>query len=281
METGQRSKMNHQSSATPDYSMGFSEEILEAYRRHTAESSAAYMLSHIRPGFTVLDFGCGPGTISSGLAKAAAPGEMHGVDMEESQIDIARAVAEASGIPNAYFHTGDVTALMFEDDFFDLAHCHNVLMHIPDTRSVLAEIKRVLKPGGIIACREMICESSFTHPDLGVLRKAWDMFEDLVAADDGHPQMGKDMKGHIEGAGFVNVQVTASFDIYSTPADIEFINEVAQKWFLAPEITEAAIKYGATTRELCDRIGEAYERWRAESGALCGLAFGEIVASKP
>ena len=261
--------------------MGFSEEILVALRRHTAETSAAYVLPLIRPGFNVLDFGCGPGTISRGLAKAAAPGELHGVDMEESQIDIARAVADAGGITNAYFHTGDVTSLLFEDDFFDVAHCHNVLMHVPDTRAVLAEIKRVLKPGGIIACREMICESSFTHPDFGVIRKAWDMFEDLVAADDGHPQMGKDMKGHIANAGFVNIRATASFDIYSTPADLEFIHGVAHQWFLAPEITDAAIKYGATTRELCDRISDAYDRWREESGALCGLAFGEVVASKP
>ena len=252
-----------------------------ALRRHTAEASAAYVLPHIRPGFSVLDFGCGPGTISVGLAKAAAPGELHGVDMEESQIDIARAVAEVSGVPNAYFHTGDVTDLFFEDDFFDVAHCHNVLMHVPDTSAVLAEIKRVLKPGGIIACREMISESCFTHPDFGVLRKAWDMFEDLVAADDGHPQMGKDMKGHIAKAGFVSIRATASFDIYSTPEDIDFIHGVAQQWFLAPEITEAAIKYGATTKELCDRISDAYDRWRGESGALCGLAVGEIVASKP
>ena len=113
----------------------------------TAEASAAYLLPYLRPGLRVLDFGCGPGNISVGLAKAAAPGELHGVDMEESQIELARAVAAAYGRDNTIFHAGDVTNMPFEDDFFDVAHCHNVLMHIPDTGAVLAEVKRVLKPG--------------------------------------------------------------------------------------------------------------------------------------
>ena len=182
-------------SSTPDYTMGFSDEMLESLRRFTAENSAAHLLPHLRPGLRVLDFGCGPGTISLGLAKAAAPGELHGVDMEESQIELARQVAAANGLDNAIFHVGDVADLPFEDGFFDVAHGHNVLMHIPDTAAALAEVKRVLKPGGILSCREMICASSFTQPDFGVIRKSWDMFEDLLAADDGHPQMGKELKG--------------------------------------------------------------------------------------
>ena len=268
-------------SATPDYTMGFSEEMIQALRRYTAENNAAYLLPYIRPGLRVLDFGCGPGTISAGLAKAADPGELHGIDMEESQILLARSVAESQGLRNAIFHVADVADLPFEEGFFDVAHCHNVLMHIPDTRAALEEVKRVLKPGGIIACREMITESSFTNPDFGVIRKAWDMFEDLLSADDGHPQMGKDMKSHILDAGFANVRITASFDTYSTPADISFIYNIAQQWFLSPEITEAAIKYGASTEQLCNAISVAYDQWKDHPGAFCALAYGEAIANKP
>ena len=242
--------------------------MLESLRRYTAEASAAYLLPYLRPGLRVLDFGCGPGNISVGLAKAAAPGELHGVDMEESQIELARAVAAAYGRDNTIFHAGDVTNMPFEDDFFDVAHRHNVLMHIPDTGAVLAEVKRVLKPGGIIGCREMICGSSFTHPDFGVIRNAWDMFEDLLAADEGHPQIGKDLKAHIVEAGFTNVRMTASFDVYSTPADVAFIYEFANKWFLAPEITEAAIKYGARHPESVRRHTRRLRQVEGSSGGL-------------
>ncbi len=273
--------MTHETSATPDYTMGFSDEMIESLRRYTAEASAAYLMKYLKPGLRVLDFGCGPGTISVGLARAVAPGEMHGVDVEESQIDLAKSLARMNGLDNAHFHVGDVTDLPFDDGSFDVAHCHNVLMHIPDTGTVLAEVKRVLKPGGIIGCREMICASCFTHPDFGVIRRSWDIFEDLLSADDGHPQMGKDLKNHLVEAGFTNVRITASFDIYDTPEDIAFIYAFANKWFLSPEIMDAAIKYGASTKGLFDAIRDAYDRWKDHPAALCGLAFGEAVAGRP
>ena len=273
--------VNERQQGTPDYTMGFSDEMLKALLRFSAKTHAAYLLPYLRPGLRVLDFGCGPGTISVGLAKAVEPGELHGVDMEESQISLSRHFAQQGGHDNATFHVGDVTALPFPDGFFDVAHCHDVLMHVPDTHAVLTEVKRVLKPGGIIGCREIICEASFNHPDFGVLRKSWDMFEDLLAADDGHPQMGMELKGHFLAAGFEGVWTTFDFDTYSTPPDIAFIYVFANQWFLSPEITEAAIKYGASTEELCDQIREAYVRWKDHPGAFCALAFGAAVANKP
>ena len=100
--------------------MGFSEEFLESLGRFTAEANATYLLPYLRPGLRVLDFGCGPGTISVGLAKSIRPGELHGVDMEVSQVELARSVARSGGHNNAIFHVGDVTELPFEDGFFDV-----------------------------------------------------------------------------------------------------------------------------------------------------------------
>ena len=265
---------------TPDYTMGFSDEAIDTLLRYTAEANAAYLLPYIRPGQRVLDMGCGPGTISVGLAKAAHPGEMRGIDMDESTIELARQTAAALGRENATFQVADVTDMPFEDGYFDVVHCHNVLMHVPDTSAALAEAHRVLKRGGVIGCREMTVGSSFTYPDFGVINRAWDMFEDLLAADDGHPDMGRDLRIHLEAAGFANARVSASFDSYDAPADIEFIYKVAHGWFLSPEITEAAIKYGASTEELCAAIGEAYDRWRRHPGAFVAIGYGEAVAGK-
>ena len=148
-------------SSTPTYTMGYSEDFQKLLRRRNAEANAAHLLPHLKPGMRVLDFGCGPGTISVGLAKAIEPGEFCGIDIEESQIQIARAAAEAGRHRNASFQTGEATDLPFEDDSFDVAHCHAVLMHAPNTQAVLAEVRRVLKPGGIISSREMFVDSSF------------------------------------------------------------------------------------------------------------------------
>lgn len=273
--------MTSQTSSTPNYTMGFSPEIMAIIRRFTAANHAAYLLPYIRPGMRVLDFGCGPGTISVSLAAAAAPAEMHGIDMEESQVELARAVAQAENLDNALFQVGDVTDLPFEDEYFDVAHCHNVLMHVPDTMAALNEVKRVLKPGGIIGCSEMICESSFTYPDYGVLRRAWDIFEELLSNDDGHPQMGKAMKTRIMDAGFENLTMNAMFDVFNTPAEIEFIYTAIGQWFLAPEITQRAIDYGVATPGLIRNITASYERWREDPNALLAVAYGEAVANKP
>ena len=56
----------------------------------TACVHGAFFLPYLHPGMTVLDCGCGPGTITIGLAEAVAPGEAVGVDLEASQVDRAR-----------------------------------------------------------------------------------------------------------------------------------------------------------------------------------------------
>ena len=165
--------MADQGSAESSYTMGYSEEFLQLLHRRNADRNAAYLLPHLRPGLRVLDFGCGPGTISVGLARAVEPGELHGIDMEESQINLARSAAGAGGHGNTTFHVGDVTDLPFEDDYFDVAHCHAVLMHVPDTEAVLFEVKRVLKPGGVVASREMFVESSFLESSDEAVGSAW------------------------------------------------------------------------------------------------------------
>ena len=205
--------MADRSPATPDYTMGYTEEFLQLLDRRSAETHAAYLLPHLKPGDRVLDFGCGPGTITVGLARAVEPGEVHGIDMEESQIAMARAAAEAGGHANAKFHVGDATALPFDDNSFDVAHCHAVLMHVPDTAGVLSEVKRVLKPGGIVASREMFVESSFLEPSDENVGAAWTTFSRLLAANGGHPQMGKELRDTFQQAGFSDVRVGGVFYI--------------------------------------------------------------------
>ena len=112
---------------------------------------------------------------------------------------------EAGGHGNATFHVGDVTDLPFEDDYFDVAHCHAVLMHVPDTGGVLAEVMRVLKPGGIISSREFFVASSFLEPSNENIDAAWTTFSRLLAANGGHPQMGKELKNTFLEAGFSDI----------------------------------------------------------------------------
>ena len=271
--------MPDDTSTTPSYTMGYSEEFRQMLDQRSAETHAAYLLPHLKPGHRVLDFGCGPGTISVGLARTVDPGKVHGIDMEESQIALARAAAEAGGHSNATFHVGDVTNLPFEDNFFDAAHCHAVLMHVPDTAAVLAEVKRVLKPGGIIAAREAILTAAFLQPFED--RGAWNTFVKLLAGNGGHPRMGMDLKAAFLSAGFTGPRSGASFDFYDTPKDIAFFYSVAKGWFLSPQVIGAAIKFGLATQEQFDEWSASLDEWKADPAASGAVPFGECLAFKP
>ena len=273
--------MPDHTSAEQEYTMGYSEEFLQLLHRRSAENNATHLLPHLKPGQRLLDFGCGPGSISVGLAAAIAPGELHGIDMEESQINMARAAAEAGGHENAIFHVGDVTDLPFEDDSFDAAHCHAVLMHVPNTQGTLAEVKRVLKPGGIVSAREMFVDSSFFEPGHADTLPAWNTFANLLAGNGGHPQMGKELKSAFLEAGFTDVQPSASFDFFGTSEDVAFFHGFVLDWFYSPEVIEAATKFGLATQEQFDEWREGLDEWKSNPGAVGAIAFGEAIATKP
>ena len=268
-------------SQEPSYTMGYSEEFLQILDRRSAQSHAGNLLPHLKTGDRVFDFGCGPGTITVGLAKAVEPGEVHGLDMEESQVKLAQAAAEAGGHTNATFHVGDVTALPFEDDFFDAAHCHAVLMHVPDTPAVLSEVMRVLKPGGLAGCRELLVSSCFLEPSIGDVVSAWNVFAGLLAANGAHPEMGRELNATFLHAGFSDVTTSASFDYFGTDSDVAFLRAFIDDWFYLPEVVAAVLKYGFATQQQLDDWRVALDEWKATPGACGGLSFGEILARNP
>ena len=261
--------------------MGYGEEFTQLLRRRSAAGQAAHLLPHLEPGMRILDFGCGPGTISVGLAQAVHPGELHGIDMEESQVGVARAAAEAGGHDNATFRVGDATDLPFEDGYFDAAHCHAVLMHVPDTRKALAEVRRVLRPGGIVASREMIVGSSFLEPSNERTEEAWTTFAGLLSANGGHPQMGRELAAQFLEAGFEDVRASGSFDFFGTDADVAFLHAFIADWFYSPQVIATVTGLGLATTEQFDAWRADHDRWRDSAGAVGALAFGEVVARRP
>ena len=229
----------------------------------------------------MLDLGCGPGTISVGLAETVHLGEVHGVDIEESQVELARAAAKAGGHKNLVFHVGDVIALPFDDSSFDAAHCHTVLTHVPDTSNVLSEVMRVLKPGGLVGCREMIASSHFLAPIEDKAARAWDMFARLIIANGGHPDKGTELNANFIQAGFEDIRTSASFDYFGTAEDVDFLRKFIEGWFLSPEVVAAVLNSGFGTQQDIDEWRSALDQWRVTPGACGAFAFGELIARKP
>jgi SAM-dependent methyltransferase len=95
-----------------------------------------------------LDVGCGTGAFTQLVLDRCAPGAIAGVDSAAAQIDYARTQPLAA---HAEFRVADATALPFDDGAFDVVASALVINFIPDRAKALAEMRRVSRPGGIVA----------------------------------------------------------------------------------------------------------------------------------
>jgi SAM-dependent methyltransferase len=100
------------------------------------------------PGLRWVDVGCGNGAFTELLTERCAPAEIQGVDPSDAQLSFARGRHRA-GV--AQFHHGDATGLPFADDRFDAAAMALVIFFVPEPAKGVAEMARVVRPGGLVA----------------------------------------------------------------------------------------------------------------------------------
>lgn len=106
--------------SNPIYTHGHHASVLRSHRWRTAANSAAYLLPHLRGGLSLLDVGCGPGTITADLAALVRPGLVTAVEITEAALDLARTEAAKRSLDNIEFVVADVQDLHFADDSFDV-----------------------------------------------------------------------------------------------------------------------------------------------------------------
>jgi len=128
------------------------EQVAADYDRWLAAATSQFAeplldLAGLTPGARVLDAACGPGVLTlRALPRIRPGGTCLGVDFSGRMIQIAR--TNAGGIRGVQFDEMDVEKLALPDGMFDAAVCGFGLMHFPNPSAALAELRRVLKPGG-------------------------------------------------------------------------------------------------------------------------------------
>src|SRR5262249_58825056 len=90
------------------YTHGHPDAVLRSHRWRTAENSAGYLLAELRPGTSVLDVGCGPGTVTADFTRRVAPGAVVGID---ASADVVAVAARGHQAPNPSFRAGGVYRL--------------------------------------------------------------------------------------------------------------------------------------------------------------------------
>ena len=134
------------SGTTHRYTHGHGAAVLASHSRRTAQDSAGYLLPHLRRGMGLLDVGCGPASVTADLAELVAPGRVVGLDASPAVLDIARALLAERGLRDRVeLMEGDVFALPFDDDTFDVVHAHQLLQHVADPVLTRSEERRVGK----------------------------------------------------------------------------------------------------------------------------------------
>jgi SAM-dependent methyltransferase len=162
-----QAKQRHPTGPLSAKQLGYDPVQIDALPAQVSESFAGVgnplALGELRPGDTVLDLGCGAGLDSILAARKVGPaGKVVGIDMTEEMVAKAIANAAAAGIANAEFHQGEADQLPVADRSVDVVISNGVFNLCLDKPRVLAEVFRVLRPGGHIRMADILLEERVT-----------------------------------------------------------------------------------------------------------------------
>jgi SAM-dependent methyltransferase len=259
------------------YTHGHHESVLRSHRWRTAENSAAYLLPHLNSGVTLLDVGCGPGTITAELAGLVAPGRVTALEVTEAALDIARAEIGRRGLTTVDFAVGDVHALDFPDDTFDVVHAHQVLQHVGDPVAALREMRRVTRPGGVVAVRDSDYAAFTWFPELPELDEWLDLYERVARGNGGEPDAGRRLLSWAHAAGFTDVTATSSTWCFANPEDRAWWGGMWAERVLASDMARTALATGAATRPDLERISAGWRTWAAHDDGWLSLLHSELI----
>jgi SAM-dependent methyltransferase len=261
------------------YTHGHHGAVLRSHRSRTAENSAAYLLGRLRPGLDLLDVGCGPGTITADLAQRVAPGRVVAIDAEAEVLAGARAVATERGLSTVEFFTGDVTALTFPDASFDVVHAHQVLQHLADPVAALREMRRVCRPGGVVAARDADYAAMTWYPELPVLDEWLSLYRRTARHNGGEPDAGRRLLAWARRAGFESITCSASTWCFATPEQRAFWSEMWAERMVQPGVGDTAVELGIATEEDRARIAAGWREWGASGDGWFAVMHGEILCT--
>ncbi|QPH09550.1 hypothetical protein C2857_000388 [Epichloe festucae Fl1] len=264
------------------YTHGHHASVLRSHTWRTALNSAGYLLAHIQPGMRILDIGCGPGTITVDLGAHVPDGHVVGLDRAAAVLDQARALAAEKGAQNVEFVEGDANALGYADDTFDVVLCHQLLQHVKDPVGILGEMRRVAKPGGLVAARESDYGSFTWYPEGEGMRNWQSLYRTVARHNGGEPDAGRMIHAWAKRAGFSpgSITSTASSWCYSTREEISWWSGLWSERTVASSFADTAIEAGLATQRQLDHVADAWRRWGMEDDAWFSVLSGEIICRK-
>lgn len=263
----------------------------------TVENSAAFLLPHLTSDMQILDAGCGNGTVTLGLAKhieslGGSANQVHGIDVNEDGVGASKKNANEANL-DTKFTVASADALPFDDNSFDVAYASQSLHHMPDPIVALQELARVVRPGGIIAARELDFGTQTWYPPLPGLSR-WRAISTIVADLDGvHTTSGRQLLTWFHRASLSDATFTSSTWSYASTEDRRGMADVwidrtsREDWQrdaaralgdIQEGSEDGAEQPGKVTREAIQQIHEGWNTWAETPGAIFVMPHFEVTA---
>jgi len=240
------------------YLHGYEDWTRRWMETRTAERQLPFLLPHLAPGKDLIDCGCGPGSITLGLAEAVSPGQVVGIDIEPRQLAIASAAAAKRGIGNARFEQASIYEIPAPDASFDVAVAHFVIEHVSDPPRALREMRRVLRPGGVAAIKDPFYPAFVFRPATPEVA----LFQELMAKWQRHNNASStysvDLRSHLLAAGFSRTVASGGMEQVAGSGE----EAMVFRMILENQVKEAAFRQtvlsnGWASEEQLNAIGES------------------------
>jgi SAM-dependent methyltransferase len=247
---------------TENYTPGYTQNASDFMAQRSAHTHAAFLLPHLRDSLRLLDCGCGPGSVTCDFARIVTSGRVTGIDQEESQIERARSRAASQQLHNIAFEVASIYELPFPEASFDVVFAHAVFEHLSSPATALAELHRVLAPGGLVALRSPDWGGFIVAPDTEGLQSALNRYIEIQTANGGNVYVGRGFPGLLRSAGFGSRSFSASYECYQSPP---FIGE-----YLAMRLASSDAQAEA----------EALREWSRHTDAVFAQSWCEILGTR-
>jgi ubiquinone/menaquinone biosynthesis C-methylase UbiE len=247
-------------SGSPVYALGSDPAERDRLRRQSedlrAHSAALLDRAGLEEGWSVIDLGCGPSGIIELLSSRVGPmGHVVGLEFDPANVIAAREFARERGLMNVEVIEGDARHTGLAAGSFDLAHARTLLINVPKPDGIVAEMVRLVKPGGSIAILEPDVGISLCYPPLPAWDRMSEIFRSTYAIDGADPLIGRRLAQLLREAGLVEVDVVARADLYGMDN-----SRRTSRPDLVPSMRPKIVQRGLVTDQVLEEIDHAVRR---------------------